>query len=101
MDRGGGAVPAGRGGLSQVGAEHLAGSPMASATEAGCEALGERGMAGAVQAAISLPAVPQGVHRARSGVRVEEKDDAEASGDGGQAGKGSDGEVRGAGGRGE
>src|SRR3990170_704560 len=101
MDRGGGAVQGGRGGLSEMWALHVAGSPMASAAEAGREALGEGSMAGTVQAPVPLPAVPQGVHGARSRVRRQAPDDGEAAGDGGEAGKGSDGEVRGAGGGGE
>src|SRR3990172_10802940 len=101
MDRGGGAVQGGRGGLSEMWALHVAGSPMASAAEAGREALGEGSMACTVQAPVPLPAVPQGVHGARFRVRRQAPDDGEAAGDGGQAGKGSDGEVRGAGGGGE
>src|SRR3990170_3012070 len=101
MDRGGGAVQGGRGGLSEMWALHVAGSPMASAAEAGRQALGEGSMAGAVQAPVPLPAVPQGVHGARSRVRRQAPDDGEAAADGGEAGKGSDGEVRGAGGGGE
>src|SRR3989337_1738447 len=101
MGRGGGAMQGGKEGLAEMWALHVAGSPMACAAEAGREALGKGSMAGAVQAPVPLPAVPQGVPGGRSRVRRPGPDDGEAAGDGGQAGKGSDGEVGGAGGGGE
>ncbi|MFQ5472742.1 MAG: hypothetical protein ACE5FA_07655 [Dehalococcoidia bacterium] len=57
-----------------------AGSPVAPAAKAGRQALEEARLAGTLEAALSLPELPQGVHRTRSGLRGEKADNGEAAG---------------------
>src|SRR3990172_6979312 len=82
VDRSAWTIPRAGGGLPEVRPPHMAGPPVASAAKAGRPALEEGRLAGAPQAPLPLPELPQGVHGARPSLRGEKADNGKAEGDG-------------------